>query len=95
MWLGISSGAAARTSAVPHARSSNPDGTAARSCEWTAIGVGEVNLMDLSLLCGLLQPFVDLVQTFVSLAYLPLNWIGIGTPPVSSWFQPFLPCTLS
>ena len=93
MCLRVPSGPVRRAPASLRQPSSNPDGKAACINELDCDGVGEVNLMDV--LCGLLQPFVDLLQSFVSMAYLPLNWIGIVTPPVSSWFQPFLPCTLS
>lgn len=94
MFIRIPSGPENRAPVSLRQPSSNPDGEAACFNDMDCDGVGEVTLMDLSVLCGLLQPFVDLLQSFVSMAYLPLNWIGIGTPPVSSWFQPFLPCTL-
>jgi hypothetical protein len=48
----------------------------------------------MDVVCGLLQPMVDMLQSMVAIFYVPLNFFGIQTPPVASWFEPFLPCTL-
>ena len=45
--------------------------------------------------CTFLQPVVDCIQFFLNFMYLPLNWLGIVTPPVNTWFQPFVSCTLT
>jgi hypothetical protein len=46
-------------------------------------------------ICTLLQPMVDMLQGWVGMFYIPLNFLGFATPPVASWFNPLLPCTLT
>ncbi|MFH1416902.1 MAG: hypothetical protein ABII12_01255 [Planctomycetota bacterium] len=43
-----------------------------------------------TVICGLLQPMVDMIQAWMSLAFVPLNFLGFATPPVASWFNPIL-----
>ncbi len=49
--------------------------------------------MDLTnIICALVQPLVNTLQGVLDIMYIPLNFLGVVTPPVSSWFHPFLPC---
>lgn len=45
--------------------------------------------------CTFIQPLVNSMQWMLNLIYLPMSFIGISAPPVSSWFQPLLSCTLT
>jgi hypothetical protein len=53
-----------------------------------------MNLANITI-CTFLQPMVGMVQTLVDFMYLGLNVIGVVTPPVITWFQPLVPCTLT
>jgi hypothetical protein len=46
-------------------------------------------------LCAFLQPIVDVIQWLLNFVYLPINLVGFVTPPVNTWFQPFVSCTLT
>lgn len=45
-----------------------------------------------NILCFFVQPLANALQMLLDVIYTPLNLIGVVTPPVSSWFHPFLPC---
>ena len=53
------------------------------------------NIMSCDTLCTFLQPIVNLFQGFVNLLYIPFSLINVTPPPVASWFQPFVSCTLT
>jgi hypothetical protein len=45
-----------------------------------------------NILCFFVQPCVNSLQALLDVMYIPLSFLGIHAPPVSSWFQSFLPC---
>jgi hypothetical protein len=51
--------------------------------------------MSCDTICTFLQPIVDSIQAVLNLVYLPYTLLGIVAPPVDTWFQPFVTCTLT
>ncbi len=49
----------------------------------------------MDIICQSLQPLVDMFQAVFAFAWTPLTWFGFSVPPVSSWLNPLLPCTLT
>ena len=45
--------------------------------------------------CTFLQPGVNFLQSVMNFMYLPLSFFGVSAPPVNTWFQPFVSCTLT
>jgi hypothetical protein len=46
-------------------------------------------------ICTFLQPGINFLQSALNFMYLPLSFFGISAPPVHTWFQPLVSCTLT